>query len=161
MPIHPNVRRCIHVKLNSQPCGSPAVTGKARCFHHEEVVRRRTMRKLPFIRNAADLQQAVMDVIQGMLERRLVHREATAILYALQLAQGNIKTSGFRGGMETVHESNGSLVHHLLAGLDEVTELEAEIPVTPDEAQLKEWEESLKRRKEFMNSYSPAATTKT
>ena len=71
MPIHPNVRRCIYSCLNGQRCGSPAVTGRARCWHHEQIIERRSRIKVPFLKNPADLQQAVMDVIQGLLTRRL------------------------------------------------------------------------------------------
>ncbi len=35
MPTHPNVRRCIHTKVDGGACGAPAVKGKTHCrFHH-------------------------------------------------------------------------------------------------------------------------------
>ena len=144
MPIHSNIRKCIHIKLNGKQCGSPAVAEKARCFHHEEVVRRRRLRKLPFLRNAADLQLAVMDVIQALLERRLCSSDATALLYALQLAQNNLKTDGFRTGLATVGESNGSLIHHLLEAVDEVEAIEQNAELEAHAADTQEKQEWMK-----------------
>ena len=152
MPIHPNMRRCIYYRLNGMRCGSPAMTGRARCWHHEQIIERRSRMKVPFLKNPADLQQSVMDVIEGLLTRRLVHRDATAILYALQLAQNNMKLGGFRARVEEMDESmedKSSLIHQLLKEVDAIEELEDEADILRSQADHADLEEQKRLVKEY------------
>jgi hypothetical protein len=142
MPIHPNIRRCIYYRLTGMRCGSPAKTGKARCWHHEQIIERRTRIKVPYLKNSASLQQAVMDVIQGLLTRRIIHRDATAILYALQLAQSNLKVGGVRPTEED--EAEGSFIRQILEEVDTIEELEDDADILKSQADHAEFEEQRK-----------------
>jgi hypothetical protein len=77
-----------------------------------------------------------MDVIRGLLERRLCREDATAILYGLQLAQGNLKIGGLKPSEEMEYE--GSLIRQLLNETDIVHELEDEAEVIKDQAEFAE-----------------------
>jgi hypothetical protein len=130
------MRRCIYYRLNGQRCGSPAVTGKARCWHHERILERRQRMKVPAIKNAADHQLALMDVVRGLLERRITRDEATATLYALQLMQNNLKLGGLKPSEEM--EYQGSLIRQLLNETDVREELEDDAEVLKDKAEFEE-----------------------
>lgn len=121
------------------------MTGKAYCYHHDQIVRQRNMRKLPFLKNAADVQQAIMDLMQAMLERRIDRAEGTALLYGLQLTQNNLKTSGFQRGLETL-DAKGSFIHHLLDVMTQEEVIETEVEYNERESHRKESEELMNNR---------------
>ena len=139
MPIHPNTRRCIYHRLNGERCGSPAVTNKARCYHHEEIFQRRNRRKIDMLKSPAEHQQAIMDVIAGLMERRLDRRDAHAILRALRLAQNNLRMAGWSYYLEKMKEGSGTAVQDLLNEADVLADLEDAAEVAKQEAA---WEES-------------------
>jgi hypothetical protein len=124
------------------------MTGKAYCYHHDQIVRQRNMRKLPFLKNAADVQQAIMDLMQAMIERRIAFREGTALLYGLQLTQTNLKTSGFQSGLATL-DAKGSFINHLLDGLTQEEVIETEVEHNEREAHRKESEELMNNRESW------------
>src|ERR1035437_7358781 len=97
------IRRCRHVKTNGTQCGSPAVKGKELCFYHE---RNRpqpvelymdgerycdSQIVLPVFEDAHSIQTVIRQVVQLMLTRRIERKDAGLLLYALQIASGNLK----------------------------------------------------------------------
>ena len=97
------IRRCRHVKTNGTQCGSPALKGKELCFYHEQN-RPREMELymdgerysdgsilMPVFEDAHAIQTVVRQVVQLMLARRIERKDAGLLLYALQIASGNLK----------------------------------------------------------------------
>lgn len=125
MPIHHNIRRCTALKFNGQQCGSPALRTGPRCHYHAEIIRRRNALRPQFLDNPADVQVAVMDTLRALLERRIDRSHAAVVLYGLQLAQGNIRTSGFRAGADKAKLS-GSLVSQVLDCVQTAQDIEIE-----------------------------------
>ncbi|MGO9403016.1 MAG: hypothetical protein ACLPVW_06035 [Terriglobales bacterium] len=97
------IRRCGHIKTNGTQCGSPALKGKERCYYHEhnrpepaelymdgdrycdsQIV-------LPVFEDAHSIQTVIRQVVQLMLTRRIERKDAGLMLYALQIASGNLK----------------------------------------------------------------------
>src|SRR5580658_6251886 len=39
LPAHPNVRRCTHIKVNGQRCGSPSLRREFFCYFHTLVIK--------------------------------------------------------------------------------------------------------------------------
>jgi hypothetical protein len=98
------IRRCRHVKTNGTQCGSPVLKGKELCYYHEQnrpepvelymdgerycdsqIV-------LPVFEDAHSIQTVIRQVVQLMLTRRIERKDAGLLLYALQIASGNLKT---------------------------------------------------------------------
>src|ERR1700687_1805258 len=98
------IRRCRHVKTNGTQCGSPALKGKELCFYHEQN-RPQAVELyldgerysdgrivLPVFEDAHSIQTVIRQVVQLMLTRRIERKDAGLLLYALQIASGNLKT---------------------------------------------------------------------
>jgi hypothetical protein len=98
------IRRCGHIKTNGTQCGSPALKGKELCYFHEknrpepvdyyideehysvgQIV-------LPVFEDGHSIQTVIRQVVQLMLTRRIERKDAGLMLYALQIAAGNLKT---------------------------------------------------------------------
>jgi hypothetical protein len=98
------IRRCRHVKTNGTQCGSPALKAGELCYYHEhnrpqpvelyldgerycdsQIV-------LPAFEDAHSIQTVIRQVVQLMLTRRIERKDAGLLLYALQIASGNLKT---------------------------------------------------------------------
>ncbi len=97
------IRRCRHVRTNGTQCGSPALKGKELCFYHEQN-RPREMELyldgerysdgtmvMPVFEDAHAIQTVIRQVVQLMLARRIERKDAGLLLYALQIASGNLK----------------------------------------------------------------------
>jgi hypothetical protein len=97
------IRRCRHVKTKGTQCGSPALKGKELCFFHEQNQPREvelyidgerysdgTM-VMPVFEDAHAIQTVIRQVVQLMLARRIDRKDAGLLLYALQIASGNLK----------------------------------------------------------------------
>ena len=97
------IRRCRHVKTNGTQCGSPALKGQELCYYHEQ---NRPMPAelyldgdryadsqivLPVFEDAHSIQTVIRQVVQLMLSRRIERKDAGLLLYALQIASGNLK----------------------------------------------------------------------
>ncbi len=97
------IRRCRHVKTNGTQCGSPALKGQELCFYHD---RNRpepvelyldgerycdSQIVLPVFEDAHSIQTVIRQVVQLMLTRRIARKDAGLLLYALQIASGNLK----------------------------------------------------------------------
>jgi hypothetical protein len=98
------IRRCRHVKTNGTQCGSPALKAKELCYYHEQnqpqpvelfLDGERTSDSsivLPVFEDAHSIQTVIRQVVQLMLSRRIDRKDAGVLLYALQIASGNLKT---------------------------------------------------------------------
>jgi hypothetical protein len=97
------IRRCRHVKTNGTQCGSPALKGKELCFYHDQnrpqpvelyIDGERycdSQIVLPVFEDAHSIQTVIRQVVQLMLTRRIDRKDAGLLLYALQIASGNLK----------------------------------------------------------------------
>jgi hypothetical protein len=98
-----DIRRCQHIKTSGAQCGSPALKDKEFCYYHQE---NRTVPAaiylegerypddhimIPPLEDAHAVQMVVRHVIQLMMERRIDRKDASLMLYALQIASGNLK----------------------------------------------------------------------
>ncbi len=98
------IRRCRHVKTNGTQCGSPAVKDKELCYYHEKnqpqpvelyIDGERysdTHIELPVFEDAHSIQTVIRLVVQLLLSRRIERKDASLLLYALQIASSNLKT---------------------------------------------------------------------
>jgi hypothetical protein len=132
MPIHPNVRRCIHILLNTKQCGAPALTGEPYCRFHRELSRRcrDNAVAVPMLQTAADIQLAITDTIRALIEGRIQRAHGTAILYGLQLAQngvslGNCGSVKFTGDLEDINPAERSIVAPAIEVRQTIEEFEA------------------------------------
>ena len=98
------IRRCRHIRTNGTQCGSPALKGKELCYYHEQNRPAATELyidgeryafgsiMLPVFEDAHSIQTVIRQVVQLMLSRRIERKDAGLLLYALQIASGNLKT---------------------------------------------------------------------
>ena len=89
---------CAQRKANGDPCHSPALRGERFCHFHK------VMGKpdinidnspsghayLPVFEDAVSIQSAITDVCEMMLHRRIETKEASILLYAMQVASTNM-----------------------------------------------------------------------
>ncbi len=99
-----DIRRCRHIKTNGTQCGSPALKDKELCFYHDQNRPRAADIYLdgelysdwsvviPVLEDAHSIQTVIQQVVQMMLARRIDRKDAGLLLYALQIASGNLKT---------------------------------------------------------------------
>ena len=97
------IRRCRHIRTNGTQCGSPALREKEFCYYHEQNQPRAvklyvdgyrypdSQFMLPVFEDAHSIQTALRQVIQLLFEHRIHHKDAGLMLYALQIASGNLK----------------------------------------------------------------------
>jgi hypothetical protein len=97
------IRRCRHVRTNGTQCGSPALKGKELCFYHEQNQPREMelyldgerypdgSMMMPVFEDAHSIQTVIRQVVHLMLARRIERKDAGLLLYALQIASGNLK----------------------------------------------------------------------
>ncbi len=96
------IRRCHHIKVNGEQCGSPAVRGKCYCYFHNnyrhlgaygakpKAVHNAFRDRFPVLEDANSIQAAVMQVIRLILAQQIDSKEAGLLLYALQIASSNL-----------------------------------------------------------------------
>ena len=108
------IRRCQHLKINGEQCGSPALKGKRRCYFHnvyQPVVvdlangcpRPRTARfAFPVLEDANSIQIALMQVVDLLMTRQIEPKVAGLLLYALQTASSNLRHTTFNPEPENV-----------------------------------------------------------
>ena len=119
----PGVPRCHHIKVNGTRCDSPALKGKAYCYFHFRARlhaaasappmptaplandQRLTPNGLPLLSPPADLflledansiHCALQWVLRRILDASMDHRQASLLLYGLQIAAANIKNTRFQ-----------------------------------------------------------------
>ncbi len=96
------IRRCTHIKTSGAQCGSPSLKDKEFCYYHQE---NRTVpaeiyldgetycdhvMMLPPLEDAHAIQ-TMLQHVQLMLQHRIDRKDAGLMLYALQIASGNLK----------------------------------------------------------------------
>jgi hypothetical protein len=91
MPVEYTVPQCQHVRTNGVRCGSPALKTKTMCFYHNRMSLPFQPTNIPFFEDADAIQLALWKVVRGLLGRNIDPKDAGRILYALQIASGNLK----------------------------------------------------------------------
>ncbi len=93
-----SVKLCEQRKCNGDPCQSPALLGKRFCRYHE-VMGKPAINidndpsghaYLRVFEDAVSIQSAISDVCEMMLHRRIETKEASILLYAMQVASTNM-----------------------------------------------------------------------
>lgn len=93
MPIHPNAPQCTYTKVDGVRCGGPAKDGGPHCHHHAGLKERFGNKEMsiPPLDDQNAIQVALMDVIHGLLSKRIDRGDAYTVLYAIQIAKSNLK----------------------------------------------------------------------
>jgi len=107
MPSDPaSIRRCQHIKVNGTQCGSPAVREQDYCYFHGRW-RRKGMYKYDYydeqmeilteasLEDANSIQVALAEVMRRLMRHVMDHKTAGLLLYALQIASANVKSTSF------------------------------------------------------------------
>ncbi len=89
---------CIQRKANGDPCRSRALRGESFCHYHKVMGspevnvdnRPSGHAYLPVFEDAVSIQSAISDVCEMMLHRRIEPKEASILLYAMQVASTNM-----------------------------------------------------------------------
>ncbi len=82
--------RCAHVRLNGQPCGSPALQGNTLCYFHDRVQTSPGAPHFPALEDGVAIQCAIMQVVEGLNTGFMSLKTANSLLYALQTAASNL-----------------------------------------------------------------------
>ena len=83
--------RCMHVRANGIRCGSPAMRENAFCYFHDQLYNRPAEESFPFLEDAASIQMAIMQVLDGLRRGKLERGVANSLLFGLQTASANLK----------------------------------------------------------------------
>src|SRR5579872_2630719 len=106
--------RCQHLKVNGTQCGSPALRRNRFCFFHkrfqDERIRLSADRSrhgvatfiLPVLEDANSIQMAIMQIMRLILIQQIEHKTASLLLYALQTASTNLRSTRFEPRMHQV-----------------------------------------------------------
>jgi hypothetical protein len=106
--------RCQHIKVNGVQCGSPALRRNRFCFFHKRFQderihlsadrRRRGVGTfiLPVLEDANSIQMAIMQIMRLILTGQIEHKTASLLLYALQTASTNLRSTKFEPHMHEV-----------------------------------------------------------
>jgi hypothetical protein len=101
LPAHPNVRKCTHIKVTGQQCGSPALRGEFFCYFHTRVIKgvqqRVDMRldSMALLEDCESIQLSIMHVVDGLVKGTLDPTRARLIIQALRIAARNAKNVRF------------------------------------------------------------------
>jgi hypothetical protein len=87
MTVH--IRQCIHIKKDGAQCGSPALRDKTRCYYHVNPAkpRRAPALDVPDLNEPRAVTYVVNQIFQGLIKGNMDRKQASAMLYALQIAQ--------------------------------------------------------------------------
>jgi hypothetical protein len=89
---------CAQRKTDGDPCQSPALRGERFCHYHQ-VMGKPAINidngpsghtYLPLFEDAVSIQSGISDVCEMMLHRRIEPKEASILLYAMQVASTNM-----------------------------------------------------------------------
>ena len=175
------IRRCYHVKVNGEQCGSPALRGKCYYRYHDlgaYGVKPRGQCNagaalFPVLEDGNSIQAAVMQVIRLILAKEIDNKEAGLLLYALQIASSNLNHSHVapwhdevvidpllvryaRIGGKAVREEHFQVETE--EDQKERDELEAQIEQSQEQADA-EWEEETRRQFEASTLPEPEPVT--
>lgn len=89
---------CAERKWNGDPCRSRVVYGERVCHYHKVMGKPKVEINnspsghtyLPLFEDAVSIQNAISDVCEMMLHRRIEAKEASILLYAMQVASTNM-----------------------------------------------------------------------
>jgi hypothetical protein len=101
LPKRPNVRRCTHIKVTGQQCGSPALRGEFFCYFHTRVIKGVQQRvdmqlhSMALLEDCESIQLSIMHVVDGLLKGTLDPTRARLIIQALRIAARNAKNVRF------------------------------------------------------------------
>ena len=101
LPARPNVRKCTHIKVAGQQCGSPALRGEFFCYFHTRVIKgvqqRVDMRlhSMALLEDCEAIQLSIMHVVDGLVKGTLEPIRARLIIQALRIAARNAKNVRF------------------------------------------------------------------
>ncbi len=101
LPPHPNVRKCTHIKVTGQQCGSPALRREFFCYFHTRVIKgvqqRVDMRldSMALLEDCEAIQLSIMHVVDGLVKGTLDPTRARLIIQALRIAARNAKNVRF------------------------------------------------------------------
>jgi hypothetical protein len=101
LPPHPNVRKCTHIKVTGQQCGSPALRGEFFCYFHTRVIKGVQQRvdmqlhSMALLEDAEAIQLSIMYVVDGLVKGTLELPRARLILQALRIAARNAREVRF------------------------------------------------------------------
>src|SRR5450631_2100247 len=106
---------CHHLKEDGVYCGSPALKGRNYCYFHLNLRGRRLKSararrrgdnpslNLPFPEDMHAVQVSLAEILWALAERRIDHKDAGLMLYALQQASTNLnQTPRWHGEREAV-----------------------------------------------------------
>src|SRR5579872_7231865 len=101
LPAHPNVRKCTHIKVTGQQCGSPALRGEFFCYFHTRVIKGVQQRvdmqldSMALLEDCEAIQFSIMHVVDGLVKGTLDATRARLIVQALRIAARNAKNVPF------------------------------------------------------------------
>jgi hypothetical protein len=101
LPPHPNVRKCTHIKVTGQQCGSPALRGEFFCYFHTRVIKGVQQRvdmqldSMALLEDCEAIQFSIMHVVDGLVKGTLDPTRARLIIQALRIAARNAKNVRF------------------------------------------------------------------
>jgi hypothetical protein len=89
---------CIQRKSDGDPCKSSALRGESVCHYHKVMGTPKinidngpsSHTYLPLFEDAVSIQSGISDVCEMMLHRRIDPKEASILLYAMQVASTNM-----------------------------------------------------------------------
>ena len=97
------IRRCQHIKVNGEQCGSPALTRNRFCYFHNrwraqemdfagaKPLQRIATITFPVLEDANSIQVALMQIMQLLLTQEIDPKVAGLLLYGLQTASANLR----------------------------------------------------------------------
>src|ERR1700722_11935406 len=101
LPPHPNVRKCTHIKVTGQQCGSPALRGEFFCYFHTRVIKGVQQRldmqldSMALLEDCEAIQFSIMQVVDCLAKATLDPTRARLIIQALRIAARNAKNVRF------------------------------------------------------------------
>ncbi len=111
LPNRPNVRRCTHIKVTGQQCGSPALRGEFFCYFHTRVIKGVQQRvdmqlhSMALLEDCESIQLSIMHVVDGLIKGTLEPVRARLIIQALRIAARNAKNVRFDTKRESEKQS--------------------------------------------------------
>src|SRR5271156_4983690 len=111
LPNRPNVRRCTHIKVTGQQCGSPALRGEFFCYFHTRIIKGVQQRvdmqlhSMALLEDCESIQLSIMHVVDGLIKGTLDPTRARLIIQALRIAARNAKNVRFDTKRESEKQS--------------------------------------------------------
>lgn len=98
-----STNRCHHFKVNGVRCASPALRDRSYCYFHQSQRDLRKLRfknpsgsfELPLLEDANAIHIAVQEVAAALIQGRIDRQLSGQLLFALQIAQSNLKFIDF------------------------------------------------------------------